>query len=85
MFGCFEAEPHHLHNAVLGAIQTEACKTTKFSIAAYHFLMIQQLFLPLGHPTKRRATFCLLCSPCLNACYRSLLFVQVLFLTKSTF
>lgn len=96
---CFYVTPksHHLHNAVLGAIQREASKDIKFPVNAWQFLKIQQLFLSVGHSTREGS--CCGCSvlPASDTYHFSyhflpsytyhtkVLFVWLLFLKKSTF
>lgn len=76
---------HHLHSAVLGAIQREASKDIKFPINAWRFLKMQQLFLSVGLSTREGSYFGCSALPVSDTCHFSLLFVWLLFLRKSTF
>lgn len=76
---------HHLHDAVLGAIQREASKDIKFPINAWQFLKIQQLFLSVRHVTREGSYFGCFVLPALDIYHFLLLFVWFLFLKKSMF
>lgn len=76
---------HHLHNAVLGAIQREASKDIKFPINVWQFMKIQHLFLSVGHFTREGSYLGCSVLPASDTYHFSLLFVRLLILKKSTF